>query len=369
MQNRSVAVAPLPYPAEQQEDSDRLSQPENEDNNYRAALPAGADEEGGESGMTPLQWAKIREEARRTEEMRRSHDSPRASHAGAAGQQVAAAAVTAGGAGSARATVDGHYNRPGSSNLGPRLSSHLGPSESTGPTAAAAAVVRVSADHHVLAGSAGGPEGAAGGAHVSTADAAKPPRSSVAEVLAVGHRLSVDSSRPPQHNSNQQDSQLILGASSPLGGGSGGAINNRPASGSVLPPSAPSAAGGASGSPSGAGARPHSHLGVGAPSARVGSPAALRHTDGGGVSPLPSLGGDVLPGSIEAATSVGGGAGGSADAGTAARPSSVQQGSAAGTAADAAAGAGGESGGTGPASGADAVARVTRDSVKNAWGE
>lgn len=70
LEPRAVAVAP-------QREFDSFQGPtvdRNAEDNFSVALPAAADEEGG--GMTALQWAALRDEARRSQE------SARASQAG-----------------------------------------------------------------------------------------------------------------------------------------------------------------------------------------------------------------------------------------------------------------------------------------------
>lgn len=72
------------------------AQADDDDNNYNASLPPAMDEEGGEAGMTAMEWARLR------------HESPRTSATGfrpSSHQETAAAA--------ARISVAGN-DRPGS---------------------------------------------------------------------------------------------------------------------------------------------------------------------------------------------------------------------------------------------------------------
>lgn len=136
-----------------------------------AALPPSADEDGGESGMSAAQWAKILEEARR------SRESPRNSHTGGAAASLAGAA--AGGSGGAhspqRAASPHSPHPPGAA----RRSSEQRPGSnlrsSAGHASAAGAAAAAGDSYRPLSGQQGsqaGGQGMGGGQGRASADGA-----------------------------------------------------------------------------------------------------------------------------------------------------------------------------------------------------
>lgn len=82
LEPRAVAVSPhYQTNSLQEQPAAAPDSPRGEYFSSPAALPASAEEDGGESGLSAAQWERIREEARRSA-AGSQHNSPRASNAG-----------------------------------------------------------------------------------------------------------------------------------------------------------------------------------------------------------------------------------------------------------------------------------------------